>query len=707
MSARRDRATTRPSSTAVRRIADDVAAPNARSVDRDARFPSETLDALRAEGALSAFVPAAYGGDGLALRDRRRRGVRARPSLRGQRHGLRDAPDPGRDASCVTSTGRRGSRATCASLVARPAADRVGDVGDRDRRRHRPVDRGGDARRTTAASPSRSGPDRVVRRPGRRPAHDPAPQPRCRARRPGPRPDQRDQTTLEQTGTWDPLGMRGTCSPGFAVRARFPTEQVLPVPFSTIAPKSMVPVTHVLWSHVWLGIATDAFDRARAFVRASAKGRPEAAPPTGPAAVPPHDRARPAARRSRLAGCATSSTRRPTTSGSASSRWRMILRFNNLKLAASEQAPRICQGALGVTAASSATRTTRRSASGATSATRCRPRLMVANERIHQTNASLLLIAQGRLSMGRSGCHARPGGAASTSSSRPACSSRPVCPASTAATASSRTSAAVRRARHADRGRRARRADALPAGPAAHQLERAATSSPSRTSPARSSASRAARARRRAVRAGEPPRGLERAPGMTERRPRPGRRATRCTRGRRARAGARRRPDRRSGRVVRVPPRAVGRPGAAADVPHARAGPDRRARRRSPPGATAGSSAASSCCACLGLDAAPMLASDPFFGRSGRMLAASQREQALKVEILVPDRRPDSRRRSRRSTTTRTTSRRSTGSAATTAARSHTACLGFGHERIVLALLRTPRPRPGRLAGGRPSRAVA
>ena len=38
----------------------------------------------------------------------------------------------------------------------------------------------------------------------------------------------------------------------------------------------------------------------------------------------------------------------------------------------------------------------------------------------------------------------------------------------------------------------------------------------------------------------------------------------------------------------------------------------------------------------LGLDADFDVATDPFFGRSGRMLAASQREQALKFEMLVP-----------------------------------------------------------------------
>ena len=94
----------------------------------------------------------------------------------------------------------------------------------------------------------------------------------------------KEQHALEQTGTWDPLGMRGTCSPGYVVRAEFPAEQVLPTPFPRVSAESMVPVSHILWSHLWLGIATDAFDRARAFVRASAQaapGRAAAARPRG------------------------------------------------------------------------------------------------------------------------------------------------------------------------------------------------------------------------------------------------------------------------------------------------------------------------------------------------------------------------------------------------------------------------------------------
>jgi seryl-tRNA synthetase len=89
----------------------------------------------------------------------------------------------------------------------------------------------------------------------------------------------------------------------------------------------------------------------------------------------------------------------------------------------------------------------------------------------------------------------------------------------------------------------------------------------------------------------------------------------------------------------------------------------------------------------LGLDVGSDVAADPFFGRRGRMLALSQRDQALKFELEVPI----------------------AGEAPTAVASfnyhqdhfgslygialadgevAHTACLGFGHERIVLALVR-------------------
>ena len=90
----------------------------------------------------------------------------------------------------------------------------------------------------------------------------------------------------------------------------------------------------------------------------------------------------------------------------------------------------------------------------------------------------------------------------------------------------------------------------------------------------------------------------------------------------------------------------------------------------------------------VGLDANLDVAADPFFGRGGRMLAASQRQQELKFEILVQIAGPEP---------TAVASfnlhedhfAKTYGITLGDGRFAHTACLGFGHERIVLALLRT------------------
>jgi len=90
----------------------------------------------------------------------------------------------------------------------------------------------------------------------------------------------------------------------------------------------------------------------------------------------------------------------------------------------------------------------------------------------------------------------------------------------------------------------------------------------------------------------------------------------------------------------------------------------------------------------LGLDANFDVANDPFFGRAGRMMATSQREQALKFEILVqiagdePTAIASFNYHQDHFTGIY-------GIETADGGRAHTACLGFGHERIVLALLKT------------------
>jgi seryl-tRNA synthetase len=90
----------------------------------------------------------------------------------------------------------------------------------------------------------------------------------------------------------------------------------------------------------------------------------------------------------------------------------------------------------------------------------------------------------------------------------------------------------------------------------------------------------------------------------------------------------------------------------------------------------------------LGLDANRDRATDPFFGRGGRMLAANQRSQELKLELLVTIAGEEP-------TAVASFNYHQDHFASiyeltlADGAGAHTACLGFGQERIVLALLRT------------------
>lgn len=90
----------------------------------------------------------------------------------------------------------------------------------------------------------------------------------------------------------------------------------------------------------------------------------------------------------------------------------------------------------------------------------------------------------------------------------------------------------------------------------------------------------------------------------------------------------------------------------------------------------------------LGLDVQPVVANDPFFGRVGRMLAANQRDEELKIELVAEVASAE------RPTAILSSNchedhfgaafdlRADDGSVA------HSACVGFGLERITLALLR-------------------
>jgi acyl-CoA dehydrogenase len=89
----------------------------------------------------------------------------------------------------------------------------------------------------------------------------------------------RSEYQLQPKGLWETMGFRGTCSEGFLLQGEAPSDQILPQPYAEISAQTMLPVSHILWSSVWLGMAQDAAERARTFVRAEARRRPGVMPP--------------------------------------------------------------------------------------------------------------------------------------------------------------------------------------------------------------------------------------------------------------------------------------------------------------------------------------------------------------------------------------------------------------------------------------------
>jgi seryl-tRNA synthetase len=98
----------------------------------------------------------------------------------------------------------------------------------------------------------------------------------------------------------------------------------------------------------------------------------------------------------------------------------------------------------------------------------------------------------------------------------------------------------------------------------------------------------------------------------------------------------------------------------------------------------------------LGLPVRSDVASDPFFGRAGTMMAASQREQRLKFEIVVPVISADKPTAICSFNWHQDHFSAAFGIRSSDGATASTACLGFGLERVVLALLKTHGLQPGR-----------
>ena len=365
-----------------------VAAQHADDVDARARFPREAIDALRDGGTLGASVGTAHGGPDVGFADIcdacrvLSRGCAATGMIFAMHHiqVASIARHAGDSAYIRDYLGRVASEQR---LVA-SATSEVGTGGDLRRSIACVEDRGGGRLGFTKNAPTVSyggHADDVLTTVWRGPDADASDQVLVLTAR--------DESGMTQTGEWDTMGMRGTCSPGFEISAVFGPEQIVPGEFAPICSETMVPWSHLTWAHVWLGIATSAVGRAQAMVRAQCRRSPDVTPEAGgrlSAVV-----ARLQAMRAFVDAATAEYAALMDGDPAHLSSFGYGLRINNLKIRASEDVAAICHDALGVVGIAgyrngtpfSLGRHVRDSLSAA---------LMIGNERIHATNARILLV---------------------------------------------------------------------------------------------------------------------------------------------------------------------------------------------------------------------------------------------------------------------------------------------------------------------------
>jgi len=251
--------------------------------NRDARFPAETVAEFRKSGLLGAMV----------ADDARRAAARRSPTCPARSS---QSPNTARrvvSSSRCTIYRSRVWRATeqpraIDEVLARVAtgslllANANSEVGLGGETTHEPLRTGAEGRRLPARE---AGVHRFVRRVRGRDPGDGAARSRQLAH------DQvlavclKPNMQVEPTGDWDTLGLRGTCSRPCHLTADVPADLVVP-DYADVFARTSLPVSGVLLSSVWMGIAESAARRAHTSVRGQARknrGAPsESAVTTGP-----------------------------------------------------------------------------------------------------------------------------------------------------------------------------------------------------------------------------------------------------------------------------------------------------------------------------------------------------------------------------------------------------------------------------------------
>jgi acyl-CoA dehydrogenase len=260
-----------------RRVA-QIAAQHADAVDREARFPVEAFQAMRRERLLSAMIPAEFGGGGLTLAETARicETLGHACSSTAMVYAMHQS-----QVACIVDQGASvpWQREMIARLVNEQwllaSATSEETIGGNMRTSACAVELIDGAFRIEKLAPTISYgayADCILVTARRHPEASASDQVLIVA--------PCDDLVLEKRSSWDSLGMRGTCSEGYRLVAKGIADQILPAPFSEIADRSMLPVSHTLWAAVWIGITADAVERAHKFFRGQARGKPGALPPS-------------------------------------------------------------------------------------------------------------------------------------------------------------------------------------------------------------------------------------------------------------------------------------------------------------------------------------------------------------------------------------------------------------------------------------------
>ncbi|MFZ0666788.1 MAG: acyl-CoA dehydrogenase family protein [Acidimicrobiales bacterium] len=257
-------------------VAETYAGPASTEVDRDARFPIEAIQALRADGLLGVLIPPELGGPGVSMSEV------ADSVTELSRHCASTAMIYAMhqiQVACIVRHGhseffRDYMRDLVETQPLLASATTEAGIGGDTRTSGCFVDRDGDRFRLEKNAPVISygqSADAILTTARRGPDSAPNDQVLVLCAPPG--------LTLEPKGEWDTFGFRGTCSLGFHLAAEGDVKNILTDTFDVISRRTMLPVAHVLWGSVWLGLASEAVDRSRAHVRSEARKKPGVTPP--------------------------------------------------------------------------------------------------------------------------------------------------------------------------------------------------------------------------------------------------------------------------------------------------------------------------------------------------------------------------------------------------------------------------------------------